>query len=69
MHNALCSACKIFYWVLIEFEIFQFIEKLRDIWVPPNEEQFLDTSYVVIGPIPREKDFHLTSRKYYVHTL
>ena len=46
------------------FEMLQFIEKLRDIWVPPNEEQFLDTGYIVIGPIPREKDFHLTSRKF-----
>lgn len=39
----------------------QFLEGLKTIWVRPGSISFLHTGFIVIGPIPKEKSFHLTT--------
>lgn len=39
--------------------LLQFMLKLKDLWVPPNQDIALDTGFVVIGPI--DKELHLTT--------
>ena len=41
--------------------LLQFLDGLKAIWVRPGSASFLHTSFIVLGPIPEENSYHLTT--------
>ena len=61
-HTLKCSLQR--YSLKLLFFNFQFIKKLKPVWVPPGTApKFNETSFIVVGPIPRETDFNITNGK------